>query len=378
MSAKELTSRRVFLRRGLTLVASAGAVPVSRARSARAVGPAGAGGGGLRRRVPNDHILVIVELVGGNDGLNTVIPVRNDLYYAYRPGLGIERRAALQIDDTHSFHPALRGLKALYDQGLLAIVQGVGYPNPTRSHIRSMQVWHTASPDGALAGDWISRCFDSACQCERRRGPHAGTALMPAAALKMGGGEFGPIGLQHAQHLPVRAASCASLPLAAALRAVGRAITSRVPARIYRVSQGGYDTHCGQAIRHGHLLTGLGGALKLLVDDLRAAGQLDRVAIMTVSEFGRRVEENATGGTDHGEAGPMFVMGGQIRPGIYGRGPRLDRDQLHRGDLAWTTDFRRVYAAALKDWLAADADSILGEAFEALPIFRRRSGGFLL
>jgi uncharacterized protein (DUF1501 family) len=159
-------------------------------------------------------------------------------------------------------------------------------------------------------------------------------------------------------------------PLANTLKTVGRMIAAGMPTKIYYVSQGGYDTHAGQANRQQQLLTQLGDALKAFVADLTAAGQLDRVTIMTFSEFGRRVKENASGGTDHGEAAPMFLLGRHVKPGFHGTFPSLDETDLHRGDLAWTTDFRNVYAAVLQDWLGADAKPILGE-FKPIPMINR-------
>jgi len=339
--------------------------------------------------VGNDRVLVVVELAGGNDGLNTVIPVRNDLYYGYRPQLGIDRKVALRINDNWSFHPSLRGLKSLYDEGLVAIVQGVGYPNPRRSHFKGMEVWHTASLEPDTATGWIGRYFDSTCGGGDHRRARAGMTLTCEVPRAMRGEKFLPVVLRPpgdrlrpcggqsalAANASVRIENAARdaaetdyppRPLSHALRTVARMIVSMTPTRVYYVRQQGYDTHVAQARRHQQLLGELGAGLKTFVDEVRAAGELDRVVVMTFSEFGRQVAENASGGTDHGQASVMLVIGRQVRPGFHGEPPSLEN--LHRRDLGWTTDFRGVYAAMLGDWLGAGARPILGEGFQSLPI----------
>ncbi len=449
MNPADFTTRRAFLHRGLTLVGAASTAPLFLARSARAVAPKDGALTRSRPGVPDDHVLVVLQLAGGNDGLNTVIPVRNDLYYKYRPQLGIAAKAALKLNDDFALHPVLTGFKSLYDAGLLAVVHGVGYPNPNRSHFKSMDIWHTASPDGREHTGWIGRYFDNACRGEDPCDPQAGVAIMNEAPLAMQGERFRPVAFQRPEDLnwnpggneyaqrraafakraqemrgkramqqpaggplpdeyvfeqlnqPGRksarpagdlgflqrtamdarltssdiqrasrgqaAAEYPGSPLANTLKTVARMIAAQMPTKIYYVSQGGYDTHAGQANRQQQLLTQLGDALKAFVADLTAAGQLDRVTIMTFSEFGRRVTENASGGTDHGEAAPMFVVGKHITPGFHGTFPSLDETDLHRGDLAWTTDFRNVYAGVLQGWLCADAKAALGD-FQPLPL----------
>ena len=360
MSTRDGMTRRVVLHRGV-LLASAAAVPGPGGRQPLAGLPAGAPRSRGRPCASPDRVLVVIQLRGGNDGLNTVIPVRNDLYYACRPRLSIRREAALKINDGCSFHPALVGLKSLYDEGLVAIVRGAGYPHPNRSHLKSMDIWETASPQRQTKTGWLGRCFDVISRGTGKPVSEVGIALTSDPPLAMCGDVFRPALLQPAE------GGCRP-PLAASLQTVGRLVASDRPTRVYYVSQGGYDTHVGQGHRHPQLLGQLGRAIRDFVSGLRATHQLDRVLVMVFSEFGRRVAENISGGTDHGEAGVMFVIGGGVRPGLYGRGPDLER--LHRGDLAWTTDFRGVYAAILRDWLGLDPESVLGEAIGPLPIIR--------
>ena len=437
MNNTSIATRRELLHRGLTMVGAASTVPAFLQRTALAVAPEE--GAMLRSRpgVPDERVLVIVQMAGGNDGLNTVVPFANDLYYEHRPRLAIDRNDVLKINDRYGFHPVMSGFRELYDDGLLSVVEGVGYPNPNRSHFKSMDVWHTASPDGREHTGWIGRYFDNACGGEDACDPKTGVAVMKEAPLAMRGKAYQPVAFQRPDALSWNGAQAikgrgrnrrqmrsgapteevfASLnepmadheamdevdflrrtamdarlsaadiqkaarmnsnaeypgnPLAGALQTVARMIHAEMPTRIYYVSQGGYDTHSGQLNRHQQLLTQFSGAVKSFVDDLNASGHLDRVTIMTFSEFGRRVSENASAGTDHGEAAPMFVIGKHIQPGFHGKACSLEHDKLHRGDLAWTTDFRRVYGSVLKDWMGADVPAILGKNVDSLKLFAK-------
>lgn len=454
MSAIDLTTRRAFLHRGLTLIGAAATVPTFIERTAWAAGPAEGQRIGARPGVPEDHVLVILQLAGGNDGLNTVVPVGSDAYYRNRPRLGIDKKAALRLDDAFSLHPALTGLKSLYDDGVLGIVHGVGYPNPNRSHFKSTDIWETASPEGRYYTGWVGRYFDHTCQGQDPPNPQFGIAVRKEAPLAMRGQRFMPVSFERPESLtwngdrrgpaqppprnqrgnarnrrrvgpdrggdmpadgslrenfeelnqpaageskPLtelaylqRTAMDARLsaadiqsaaggqapvpypqnPLAGPLRTVARMINSKLPTRIYYVTQGGYDTHSGQQNRHQQLLTQLGDSLKAFVADLKATGQFGRVTIMTFSEFGRRVAENASGGTDHGAAAPLFVLGPKVKPGLHGQ--PCDLEDLDRGDLKFTTDFRGVYAAMLTDWLGTDAKAILGPGHAPMPILSPR------
>lgn len=435
MFLEDMTTRRTFLNRGLMLVGAATTVPAFLERSALAIAPEAGGRTRSRSGVPDERILVVVQMAGGNDGLNTVIPVRNDLYYKNRPTLGIERAKALKLTDDIALNPALEGFKKLYDDGMLTVVQGVGYPNPNRSHFKSTDIWATGSPDGRLHTGWLGRYFDAQCKGQDPPQPETGVALTSEAPLTLLGQKFSPVAFQRPDSLtwnggkmeaPKRgkpsgpnmqqsafehlnepkknehaaiseleylqrtaldarlsaadiqkaangrpAANYPNSPLAGSLKTVARMITANMPTRIYYVSQGGYDTHTGQMNRQPQLLKQIGDALKAFTEDLKESRQLDRVMVMTFSEFGRRVEENASGGTDHGTAAPMFIIGNHAKAGLAGAYPSLEKEKLDHGDLMFTTDFRTVYASLLKDWMGANAGQILGGQFAPLPIIKR-------
>ncbi len=309
MSERPLhTTRREFLTRGLTRLSSAAVLPVLLGNTARvSAGPELR----ARQRSGSDRILVMVQLAGGNDGLNTVIPYENDLYYKYRRRIAIAKRDVLPLETGLGLPPAARGLKDLYDDGKLAIVQGVGYPNPNRSHFTSMDVWQTADPRLDLRGGWLGR----------------------------------------------------------SLGLVARMIAADRPTRVYYVSMGGFDTHTRQAVRHRRLLAEFGNAVESFVDRLKADGLLDRVLVVTFSEFGRRVHENAGGGTDHGEAAPIFLFGSGLRPGVHEKHPSLSK--LHRGALISGCDFRRVYAEILCRWLGMNPQKVLGPGFTPLGLIKK-------
>ncbi len=304
MSERPLcTTRREFLTGGLTFLSSAAVLPVFLGNTARvSAGPEPL----TRRNNDSDRILVMVQLAGGNDGLNTVISYENDLYYKYRRRIAIAEKDVLPLENGLGLHPAARGLKELYDDGKLAIVQGVGYPNPNRSHFTSTDIWHTGDPRLELRGGWLGR----------------------------------------------------------SLGRVARMIAADRPTRVYYVSMGGFDTHTRQAARHWRLLAEFGDALRSFVKRLKADRLLDRVLVVTFSEFGRRVKENAGGGTHHGEAAPMFLIGSKLRPGVHEKHPSLAT--LHRGALIPGCDFRRVYADILCRWLGMNLQKVLGPGFKPL------------
>ncbi len=435
--AEDLTTRRAFLHRGLTLAGTAATVPTFLNRSALAIAPQAGG----RRKASGEkdaHVLVVIQLAGGNDGLNTVIPVRNDHYRQARPRLAIDREEALRLDDDYALHASMTGMKALYDEGMLAIVHGVGYPNPNRSHFKSMDIWHSASPDGREHTGWLGRYFDHQCAGSDPCPPESGIAIMKEMPGALRGESFMPVAFDRPETLSwtgekqgkrrnrrrgnkdqqraealkrafdelnapdqpeeetpteleylqrsamnaritadeIRRHAAGKAPvaypnsgLARALNSIGRMIAAEMPTTIYYANHTGFDTHTGQNFRHAQLLTQFSDALSAFMKDLKATGHLDRVTVMTFSEFGRRVKENASGGTDHGEAAPMFVAGSKIRAGFHGTPPSLEPDKLNRGDLAWTTDFRSVYAAMLDDWLGENPQRILGRGVRPLKLF---------
>jgi uncharacterized protein (DUF1501 family) len=420
-------TRRVFLQQGLTLASMAATAPLFIQRSAVAMmRPDGARTSTIAG-VPDDRILVVVQLSGGNDGLNTVIPYGDSRYYNARPGIALPepgrgteggpQGAALALDTKRGIglHPGLSGLKELIDDGVASVIQGVGYPNPNRSHFTSMDIWHTADIDGRGDG-WIGRYFD--CTCNGTPAPEGAVSIGRAAPLAMNGSIQKPISFESAElfrwlgeSLDGRAslkqpyeainrggelssvdpdsqlgflmrtaldaqlssdrirAAVAKSPLvqypgnqlARQLQVVGAMIRDGMKTRVYYVSLGGFDTHANQLATHNNLLGQLGSSLGAFHRDLKAQGNSGRVLTMCFSEFGRRVAQNASGGTDHGTAAPLYLVGDMVRPGLLGDHPSLT--DLDEGDLKFNLDFRSVYAAVLEDWLGAPSAKILGRKY---------------
>ncbi len=405
-------TRRAFLARGMVMASAAMTVPWFLDRSAMALA-APLGAGTSLPGVDQDRILVVVQLGGGNDGLNTVIPLGDSAYYAARPGIAIREAEALKLGGRAGvgLHPALTGLKDLHDEGLLSVVQGVGYPNPNRSHFVSMDIWQTA--DASATGDgWLGRYFDNECAGSPDCG---GIAIGRTAPLAMEGRKVKPVAFETADlfrwtgedlheamaepyqdltrgappaddsslafltrtamdaqvssEMIRRAVSATPLvnyprtDLGRQLSMIGAMIRAGMRTRVYYASMSGFDTHSGQGGaqgRHAQLLGQFGGAVKAFYEDLRAQGNDTRVLTMSFSEFGRRVGQNASNGTDHGAAAPMFLMGPMVRAGVANPHPSLK--DLEDGDLKYTVDFRSVYSAALGDWMGANASAVLGGA----------------
>jgi uncharacterized protein (DUF1501 family) len=439
MSDISLQTRREFLKKGLTVAAAGLTVPSFITRTAWALNDPR----DIQRvrsvpGVPDDRILVVLQLAGGNDGLNTIVPYAHDDYYRLRPTLGIPKEQVLRLNDEIGMHPQLTGLKSLYDDGKLAIVQGVGYPNPNRSHFRSMEIWETASgSDRVEKYGWIGRYFDNTCSGATQRswvpgGRSApGLPSLPKPTLAVTIGNEAPMTIRNTHSIGVsledperfrwtpgstmaetaqveqmvfqelnqpagsRAGSLDFLQrtamnarvssdqirevarkyrgtvpyppagqLSQGLRLIAAMIAGNLGTRVYFASLGGFDTHAGQRGTHTQLLTQLGGAVRAFYQDLQTQGNADRVLVMSFSEFGRRVAENASGGTDHGTAAPMFLFGNPVKPGLYGQHPSLT--DLDNNDLKFTTDFRSVYATVLEKWLGADSRPVLNGAFPTL------------
>ncbi len=423
-------SRRAFVVRGLTLASGAATIPYFLQKSAVALAQGFDPTVSSRPGVPEDRVLVVVQLAGGNDGLNTVVPFEMDEYYRARPRIGIPKAQALRLSERVDvgLHPAMGGLKELYDEGMVTVIQGVGYPNPNRSHFTSMDIWHTADTDG-IGDGWLGRYFDN--QCAGAPGNdcagHLGMAIGREAPPAMQGRSYKPIAFESAElfrwtgldlhdslHRPyeeilraeldpsvearnpnaafltwtamdaqlasdrirraVEAEPLADYPdgrLAEQLAMVASMIRAGLETRVYYVTLGGFDTHANQGgVNGGHanLLRQFAGAVNAFYRDLRAQGNAERVLTMSFSEFGRRVAQNGSNGTDHGAAAPMFLIGPAARAGVQGGHPSLTR--LDAGDLMYHTDFRRVYATVLEDWLKADASAALGGRFSTLPIVR--------
>ncbi|HYY89087.1 MAG TPA: DUF1501 domain-containing protein [Chloroflexota bacterium] len=408
-------TRRDLVSRGALLVAAGLTAPSFLARTALALHTDTA--------AARPKILVAVQLSGGNDGLNTLIPFADPGYYQLRSSLAIPTTEILPLTDSLGLHPRLANLKALYDQGIVAVVQGVGYPNPNRSHFRSMDIWHSARPDTFDRSGWLGRYLD-ACQCGRDQPLPAISAgdqlntmfytdstLVPAVAsigafslrtetgqrndrqlqiqtlrnIYQQAGNWSPHevlirktalqALDTAEQLHAAAAnyqSPVSYPdnaLANQLKMVAQIISANLATRLFSVQLGGFDTHAAQVNQQANLLGQLAEALDAFVRDLDALGKQDDVLVMTFSEFGRRAAQNGSAGTDHGTAEPMFLIGTGIRSGLHGAYPSL-QDLDDNGDLKFSTDFRQVYAAVLRDHLGVDPTPVLAGSHSPVDVIR--------
>ena len=412
-------SRRRFLQSTLgsaTLLSSGLTVPGFLARSARAA----AGSGGKS----NEKVLVVIQLSGGNDGLNTVIPYADDDYARNRIALRIPTSQVLKLNDHVGLHPRMNAFHELHNQGRLATVQGVGYSNPDRSHFRSMDIWHSAQRENEQPRDgWLGRCLDNSRRDALKAGAgqdvpalHLGANELPLALVSRATPvpsveslesfrfrtENGAIPLNSLKSLAAADRSAgvtmldflrrstlnayasseqvrdalagerdvAAYPeqygLARKLKNIAQLIDAGLATRIYYVSLAGFDTHANQQGTHANLLGELANSTAAFVKDLENRGHLDRVLVMSFSEFGRRVRENASEGTDHGAAAPMFLAGGMVKSGVLRKHPSLT--DLDDGDLKHHTDFREVYATILDRWLGCASESVLGSKFEPLPI----------
>ncbi|MDP4149505.1 MAG: DUF1501 domain-containing protein [Bacteroidota bacterium] len=357
------------------------------------------------RMPPGNRVVVVLQMSGGNDGLNTVIPVRNDIYYRLRPHLGIGKEKAALITDEVGLHPALIGLRGLYDDGSLGILSSVGYPNPDRSHFRSMDIWQTASDSKeVLQTGWLGRYLDAQCSgCDH---PTQALEIDDVVSLALKGAQIKGMALKdpkrlyntshekyfsdlQAQHvngqggsvdylyktmaetlsganyifeqskLRPSSASYPNTELGRNLHTIASLIFSDINTRVYYLSLGSFDTHVNQAAQQERLFTELNDALVAFVADLKANHRFEDTLLLTFSEFGRRVAQNASGGTDHGTANTMFlVSGGLKQKGLINGLP--DLSDLSEGDLKYQVDFKDVYATVLNKWLGTDDKSILG------------------
>jgi len=408
--------RRAFLRQSFAtsgLVAYGLTAPTFLARTALAAPFASEGGA-------RDTILVVVQLTGGNDGLNTVIPYKDPEYAKLRPTLKLPSAQIKKLDDNVALHPSMTGLADLLQDKALCVVQGVGYPNPSQSHFRSMDIWQAASLDESLTEGWIGKAL---------KGMPAGPSFHVA-----GSNESAPLALAGA---PVRVPSITSLEdfqlrttaangtdrqaqrkliegvarmssaqpglldfvkrtavntydssarlqelgrnyqpkapypqtgLATRLKLAAQLIDAGIGARIFYVSIDGFDTHASQLNAHANLLREVSDAMTAFFKDMSARGHKDRILMMTFSEFGRRARENGSKGTDHGSAAPVLLVGGKVKAGVVGEHPSLSK--LEMGNLKHHTDFRQVYAAILDGWLGVSSKEILGGTFKAVDVVR--------
>jgi len=437
---QSLHTRRQFLRTSVLGGALATSVPLFLEKTFLCLDTMAAASPGQITTGKDGTILVVLQLAGGNDGINTLVPYGDDAYYKARPRIALPKNDVLRISDYAGLHPKLTGLHSLYGDGNLGMIQGVGYPNPNRSHFRSTEIWQTASDsDRNESEGWLGRYFDNCCQgadpstvgvaiagvtpqafsspqpkgiafsnpeqfrymSEAANDPASADKFMremnQPGGIEHGtqsensGGSIGMLSgsadsdgstVEFLQRIALGARmssdrvleitrktkSSVNYPasqLGNSLNLVSRLIAGGLPTRVYYVSQGGFDTHANQIPTHDRLMTDLNAAIYSFVADLKAQGNFNRVLVISFSEFGRRVAENASGGTDHGAAAPLFILGGGVKPGLYGAYPSLT--DLQDGDLKFNTDFRSVYATALEKWLGAPSEFVLGKKFPLLP-----------
>jgi uncharacterized protein (DUF1501 family) len=339
--------------------------------------------------VSNDNILVIVQLSGGNDGLNTIIPAGDDNYFRARPSIGIKDRLhALDHGNGFALHPGMTAFKELFDAGRLAIINGCGYPKPNRSHFKSMEIWHTADPHAASerATGWLGHYVDHLRRGTEglfravNIGPELPQALVADEQIvpSIPAADDATVAMQYlARHATNAVIDAGAIERAAAryrpdaiypgglgqnLKLIAQLIAANAGTKIFYCQASGFDTHANQLGQHERLLRNLSDSIAVFLGDMTAKGYGEKVAVMCFSEFGRRVEQNSSGGTDHGAAGPMFIAGGRVKGGVYGAHPSLS--DLEDGDLKYTTDFRRIYATLLDRWLNVSSSTILKNTFE--------------
>jgi uncharacterized protein (DUF1501 family) len=422
-------TRRSLMRAGLAAAplvsVGAGSLPLFLSRTARAAD----------QTTKGEKILVVIQLLGGNDGLNTVVPHKIDGYARGRRALRIPAGNLLKLSDEIGLHPELKPLEKTLEAGRLAVVQGVGYPNPDRSHFRSMDIWESARLDPSdLATGWLGRAMDTAAErseaaASRISGVHVGSRNLP---LAMRARRVDVPSLERLDQLQIKgdntltrmaadvdrlrlaetnskapALEDAGLPtdnpllgfvarttatavasskkladldtrpgsvkyptsgLSDRLQLVARMIKSGLDTRVFYTSLDGFDTHANQLVVHAGLLGQVGSSLAAFEADMAESGNSDRVCVLVFSEFGRRLAENASLGTDHGAAAPLFVTGPLAKKGLVGDHPSMDPKDLNDGDVAFRTDFRRIYADILAKHLGVDPAVILGPGFEPLGV----------
>jgi uncharacterized protein (DUF1501 family) len=406
-----MLNRRHFLTRSLqgsSLLALGTVVPQFVARTARAAAPG------------KDKILVVLEMTGGNDGLNTVIPYADDLYHKARPTLRQTKDVVIRLDDHVGLNSAMTGFRQMWEKGSLAVVQGVGYPNPERSHFEAMDIWQSADPKRVVTTGWLGRAVG---EMKNSTGGvpilHVGARGVPLALagapgggavtvndsnsfrLQLGGGKKAQLQARRRLFEDMTASSdltsandddlasfikrrqvqtltavetlrdllegpnAVARPgagLAQKLQLIAGLIARGFGTRIFYVSLDGFDTHAAQAGAHASLLGDLSNSINGFFDTLKTTGNDSRVRLMTYSEFGRRVQENGSRGTDHGAGSCLFLAGPSVKAGVVGKHPSLA--DLDADDLKFHTDFRRVYATLLDGWLGCDSKAVLGARWE--------------
>jgi uncharacterized protein (DUF1501 family) len=413
-----MTSRREFLKTS-TLLGFGASVPTFLGRTAIAADPAGKPGA-------KDTLLVVVQLTGGNDGLNTVIPYKDDRYYKLRPTIAVPKDQVKGIGGDLGLHPAMDAIgRLLNDQSAVCVVQGVGYPNPSQSHFRSMDIWQGASTAASLTEGWLGKALkqrpvpafhlaagneasplaltgapvrvpsvtslqdfqlktasasgaDKVAQKKVIEGVASGGSSAGSGGLLdfvsrtqlntyASSDKLASVGKEYDPKVPYPAT-----PLGNRLKLAAQLIDAGIGARVFYVSIDGFDTHAGQggaAGVHANLLRQVSDGISAFYRDLAERGHRDRVCVMTFSEFGRRAAENGSKGTDHGSGAPMFLVGGKVKAGVVGDHPSLTK--LEDGNLVHAIDFRRVYAAVLDRWLGVDSKAVLGRGFEPVVVFEK-------
>jgi len=408
-----MPSRRIFVSQSLGIVALGAAAPAFLARAADAATLPD-----LASAVDPGNVLLVIQMGGGNDGLNTIVPYSDDAYHRVRPAIGISANSVLPIDGRIGLNPVMSGFDDLFKDGHLALVQGVGYPNPNRSHFEATQIWETASPDRPVSYGWLGRYLDQTVPASAQPDPArlftavalgdtVPTALIsqrvdvpaigtlstygynagkdPASRTATGtlydgakpgqspylsliettarnalhGGDL--LRAKLASYTP--AVTYPNDPFSQQLRVAAQIVGSNTGTRIIFVSIGSFDTHAGQRSQQDRLLGYLANGLHAFYKDLEAHQLQDRVLALTFSEFGRRVQQNASNGTDHGAAMPLFILGGKVKGGVYGDHPSLT-ELDNNGDLKHAIDFRAVYATIVKQWLGRDPSAIIAGTYD--------------
>lgn len=409
-----MITRRDFMISGLTATAAGLIVPPVLAKGVYAATADG---------VHNDRVLVVLQLAGGNDGLNTVVPYADPSYTQLRKSIGIAPDTVLHLNGAVGLNPALKNLKTMYDAGQVAIVQGVGYDKPTYSHFEGMYVWEHADPAREQQDGWLGKLL--AAQLDTQGHPLTGCALgetttppemnAPQATVsvisssatydvsgtaahraaapalyKRTPGIYGALFDQAlstaetgiaavkqsaATYKPAvaypsgrTAADTAANTLATSLQLAASMITTQPSVKVCHVVIGGFDTHQDENTRQNALLASVDACLGAFMQDIAAHGVADRVVVMTWSEFGRRIQQNGSNGTDHGAAAPVFILGAPVRGGLYGEQPSLT-STIDNGNLKYTVDFRSVYQTVIRDWLQGDSKAVLGASYPELAVF---------
>lgn len=363
-------------------------------------------------KLDKDTVLVVCQLSGGNDGLNTFIPYADKTYYQMRPTVGIAENQVIKLNEQMGLNPALAPLEGLFKKGQVAIVQNVGYPQANRSHFKSMDIWQSASPDGKMRYGWIGRHMDTVAAAnpvyalglstEKPLALAGKTASVPCFASladiqNMIGDPDTERMLREMQGMDAKSGSLEAVvqkanksaldamdvlasqltkytpketygndPFGNGFKQISQLIATSPQTRIVYFSTGGFDTHARQAESHTRLLTNFANGVAAFQKEMEACGKADKVIVLVFSEFGRRVAENGSQGTDHGAAGPMMLIGKKVKGGFHG--PNPDLANLVQGDLKHSIDFRSVYAATLDKWIGGDSGVVLGQQFSHAPV----------